>query len=89
MGITNDDVQFWGSNIPNEVKQIIESANESVCNSFDNDTQRQAYLLGVENTLSVLKQMLQTLWDIPFLIILSLEMQKIIIRLQKINKFNK
>lgn len=44
MDITNDDVQFWGSNIPNEVKQIIESANESVCNSFDNDTQRQAYL---------------------------------------------
>lgn len=58
MDITNDDVQFWGSNIPNEVKQIIESSNESVCNSFDNDTQRQAYLLGVENTLSVLKQIL-------------------------------
>lgn len=54
----NDNVQFWGSNIPNEIKKVIESANESVCNSFDNDTQRQVYLLGVENTLSVLKQIL-------------------------------
>lgn len=53
-----DDITFWGSNIPNEVKQVIESANESVDASFENDDQRKAYHLGVENTLSVLKQLL-------------------------------
>lgn len=53
-----DDVIFFGSNIPNEVKQIINSANESVDASFENDDQRKAYHLGVENTLSVLKQLL-------------------------------
>lgn len=53
-----DDVTFWGSNIPNEVKQVIESVNKSVDASFENDDQRKAYHLGVENTLSVLKQLL-------------------------------
>ena len=53
-----DNITFWGSNIPNEVKQVIESANGSVDVSFENDDQRKAYHLGVENTLSVLKQLL-------------------------------
>lgn len=53
-----DDIQFWGCNIPNEVKMVIDSANESVDKSFDNEDQKQAYHLGVENTLSVLKQLL-------------------------------
>lgn len=47
-----------GCNIPNEVKMVIDSANESVDKSFDNEDQKQAYHLGVENTLSVLKQLL-------------------------------
>ena len=37
---------------------VIDSANESVDKSFDNEDQKQAYHLGVENTLSVLKQLL-------------------------------
>ena len=53
-----DDVIFFGSNIPNEVKQIINSANESVDASFDNEDQKKAYHLGVTNTLSILKQLL-------------------------------
>ena len=53
-----EDITFWGSNIPKEVEQIINSANESMDKSFDNDEQRQAYHLGVQNTLSVLKQLL-------------------------------
>lgn len=36
-----DDITFWGSNIPNEVKQVIESASESVDASFENDDQRK------------------------------------------------
>lgn len=53
-----DDVQFWGCNIPNEVKAVIDSANESIDKSFNNEDQKRAYHLGVENTLSVLKQLL-------------------------------
>lgn len=53
-----DGVTFWGSNILNEVKNVIESANDSVDASFESDDQRKAYHLGVENTLSVLKQLL-------------------------------
>ena len=53
-----DDVQFWGCNIPNGVKAVIDSANESIDKSFNNEDQKRAYHLGVENTLSVLKQLL-------------------------------
>lgn len=53
-----DNITFWDSNITNEVKQVIESTNESIDASFENDDQRKAYHLGVENTLSVLKQLL-------------------------------
>lgn len=58
MYIDFGDITFWGSNIPSEVKRVINSANESVNKSFDNDEQRKAYSLGVQNTLSVLKQLL-------------------------------
>ena len=34
-----DDIQFWGCNIPNEVKMVIDSANESVDKSFNNEDQ--------------------------------------------------
>lgn len=53
-----EDVTFWGSNIPNEVEYMISSVNESVDASFDNDEQREAYHLGVKNTLSALKHLL-------------------------------
>ena len=41
-----------------QMKMVIYSANESVDKSFDNEEQKRAYHLGVENTLSVLKQLL-------------------------------
>ena len=53
-----DDVTFWGMNIPNEVEKVINSANESVDASIENEDQKRAYHLGVENTISVLKQLL-------------------------------
>ena len=54
----DNDVTFWGMNIPNEVEKVINSANESVDASFENEDQKRAYHLGVENTISVLKQLL-------------------------------
>jgi phenolic acid decarboxylase len=53
-----EDVVFCGSNIPKEVEHIVNSANDSVNASFDNDEQRAAYRLGVLNTLSALKYLL-------------------------------
>ena len=52
------DVTFCGLNIPKEVKLMLDSVHNSVNASFDNDEQREAYHLGVLNTLSALKQML-------------------------------
>lgn len=53
-----NNITFWGCNIPNELRQVIESTYESTDASFENDDQRKAYHLGVENTLSLLKQLL-------------------------------
>lgn len=52
------DVTFWGLNIPKDVEFVINSVNDSVNTSFNNDEQRVAYHLGVQNTLSALKQLL-------------------------------
>lgn len=49
---------FLGSNIPKEVEIIVNSANDNVYASFDNDEQRAVYRLGVQNTLSVLTGLL-------------------------------
>ena len=54
----DDDITFWGMNIPNEVKKVINSANKSIDASFESEDQKRAYHLGVENTISVLKQLL-------------------------------
>lgn len=53
-----DDIQIWGSNIPNEVKLVLDSVDKKVKESFENEQQRQAYQIGVDNTLSLLKQLL-------------------------------
>ena len=39
-------------------QQMLESVDESVCASFDNDDQRAAYHMGVVNTLSALEALL-------------------------------
>jgi hypothetical protein len=53
-----DDITFWGSNIPKEVEHMLNYVNESVDASFENNDQRKAYHLGIQNTLSALKQLL-------------------------------
>ena len=40
------------------VQGMLESVDESVCASFDNDDQRAAYHMGVVNTLSALEALL-------------------------------
>lgn len=40
------------------VQRTLESVDESVCASFDNDDQRAAYHMGVVNTLSALEALL-------------------------------
>lgn len=54
----DDGVTFWGMNIPNEVEKVINTASESIDESFENEDQKRAYHLVVENTISVLKQLL-------------------------------
>lgn len=54
-----DDIQIWGCNIPNEVKVVLDSVSDKVKASFENDDQRMAYQIGVDNVLSALKHLLQ------------------------------
>lgn len=54
-----DDIQIWGCNIPNEVKVVLDSVSDKVKASFENDDQRMAYQIGVDNALSALKHLLQ------------------------------
>lgn len=58
MFVDFDDITFWASNIPKEVEHCINQVNEEVDRSFDTEDQRKAYHLGVDNTLSLLKQLL-------------------------------
>lgn len=44
--------------IINDTKQMLDSVDDSVCASFDNDDQRAAYHMGVFNTLSALESLL-------------------------------
>ena len=55
-----EDIQFWGCNIPKELEEIMERTFVTTDPSFDNDNQREAYRLGVENTISLLKQVLNS-----------------------------
>lgn len=54
-----DDIQIWGCNISNEVKVVLDSVSDKVKASFENDDQRMAYQIGVDNALSALKYLLQ------------------------------
>ena len=58
MFVDFDDITFWVSNIPKEVEHCINQVNEEVDKSFNTEEQRKAYHLGVDNTLSLLKQLL-------------------------------
>lgn len=52
------DITFWATNIPKEVEHYINQVNDEVDRSFDSEEQRKAYHLGVDNTLLLLKQLL-------------------------------
>lgn len=58
MFVDFEDISFWASNIPKEVEHCINQVNDKVDKSFDTKEQKQAYHLGVDNTLSILKQLL-------------------------------
>ena len=58
MFVDFEDITFWASNIPKEVEEYIAKANEEVDKSFDTEDQRKAYHLGVDNTISFLRQCL-------------------------------
>lgn len=58
MFVDFEDISFWASNIPKELEENISKANEEVDKSFDTEDQRKAYHLGVNNTISFLKQLL-------------------------------
>lgn len=58
MFVDFEDISFWASNIPKELEENISKANEEVDKSFDTEDQKKAYHLGVDNTISFLKQLL-------------------------------
>lgn len=52
-----DDIIFWGMNIPKEVSNLAEKTKDSnKPNMTDNEF--KAYCLGIENTISIMKQLL-------------------------------
>lgn len=53
-----EDIIFYGSNIPNELDFIMKTMNEKILETFPTDELKKAYLLGVENTINILKQYL-------------------------------
>lgn len=58
MSLSFEDITFWGSNIPNELDFIMKAMNEKIIKSFPTKDVGDAYLLGVKNTISILRQYL-------------------------------
>lgn len=52
-----NDVTFWGMNIPKEIKDIMDRIEEDATNKMT-DTEKQIYKLAVDNTLGLMKQIL-------------------------------
>lgn len=55
-----NNITFWGINFPEELENIMKNANATISESFEEDTLYKAYLLGVNNTIAVLKQLLDS-----------------------------
>jgi hypothetical protein len=52
-----DDVTFWGMNIPKEAEMFVnKTKNENKQQMTENEF--KAYCLGIENTISIMKQLL-------------------------------
>ena len=54
----DEEITFLATNIPKELENITNSVSKNIDESFETNDQRQAYNLGVQNTLSILKQLL-------------------------------
>lgn len=58
MFVDFEGISFWASNIPKELEENISKTNEEVDKSFDTEDQKKAYHLGIDNTISFLKRLL-------------------------------
>jgi hypothetical protein len=52
-----DDITFWGMNIPKEVEEMVNKTKEPN-RPYMTDEEFKAYCLGIENTISIMKQLL-------------------------------
>lgn len=52
-----NDITFWGMNIPKEIKVIMDKITEEEIKKMPPDV-LEGYKLGVENTLSIMEQIL-------------------------------
>jgi hypothetical protein len=53
-----NELLFNAMNIPNEVKKVLDKTEDSVCNGMT-DSEKKAYRLGVSNTLSIMRSLLE------------------------------
>ena len=53
-----DIIPIYPYDLANEVRQMLITVDDSVCASFDNDEQVEAYHMGIFNTLSALNSLL-------------------------------
>lgn len=54
-----DDITFWGMNIPKEVERLMENTKPCIKESTT-EKEFKAYCLGIENTISIMEQLLQS-----------------------------
>lgn len=52
-----DDITFWGMNIPKEVEELANKTKDGNRKNMTED-EYKAYCLGIENTISTMKQLL-------------------------------
>jgi len=52
-----NDITFWGMNIPKEIKMIMDKITEEEIKKMPPDV-LEGYKLGIENTLSIMEQIL-------------------------------
>lgn len=52
-----EDITFWGMNIPKEVEEFTNKTKDGNRENMT-DSEFKAYCLGIENTISIMKQLL-------------------------------
>jgi hypothetical protein len=53
-----EEVLFTGMDIPKQTRKFVENVNDSVCDNMT-ESEKMAYLGGIENTLSALQSLLE------------------------------